>query len=257
MSIYQHFRPEEHAFIDQVIQWKEAVESTYSPKLTDFLDPREQQIVKSIIGEDTEVTISFFGGATHLERQRALLFPDYYEPVEDDFQLQFFEVQYPHKFVTIEHPQVLGSLMSLGLKRSKFGDILKSDETIQLLVAKEISDFIKHNLLSIGRAKVTLVEITSNELVHIVDEWREEACTVSSMRLDVVVAEAYNLSRSKSAPLIKTGFVKVNWKQVEWTSFECREGDMISVRGHGRCKVMEIEGKTKREKWRIKIGKAK
>ncbi|MFZ3588000.1 RNA-binding protein [Bacillus sp. DJP31] len=257
MSIYQHFRPEEHAFIDQVLKWKESVRSTFVPRLTDFLDPREQKIIKSIIGEDTEITISFFGGATQVERKRALLFPDYYVPLETDYQVQFFEVQYPHKFVTIEHPQVLGSLMSLGLKRSKFGDILKKEETIQLMVAKEISDFILLNLQSIGRAKITLVEKEANEMIKVIDEWREEAFTVSSMRLDVVVAEAYNLSRSKAAPLIKGGVVKVNWRQVEEVSFECKEGDVISVRGHGRCKIIEIEGQTKREKWRIKVGKVK
>lgn len=257
MTIYQHFRPEEHAFIDQVLQWKESVKSTYSPKLTDFLDPREQQIVKSINGEDSEVRVEFNGGPPQTERKRAYLFPNYYIPTEEDYQVKLFEVQYPHKFVTIEHPQVLGSLMSLGLKRSKFGDILINEETIQLIVPTEISNFIQHNLLSIGRAKVQLVEIPMKEIIIVQDEWREESLTISSMRLDVMIAEAYNLSRSKAAPLIKAGVVKVNWKKVEETSFECKSGDMISVRGHGRCKVMEIDGKTKREKWRIKIGKTK
>ena len=54
MSIYQHFRPEEREFIDQVLNWKEYVENNYAPKLTDFLDPREQQIVKMIIGQHME-----------------------------------------------------------------------------------------------------------------------------------------------------------------------------------------------------------
>ena len=50
MSIYQHFRPEEREFIDQVLNWKNLVENTYAPKLTDFLDPREQQILKRVDG---------------------------------------------------------------------------------------------------------------------------------------------------------------------------------------------------------------
>jgi RNA-binding protein YlmH len=257
MTIYQHFRTEEHAFIDHVLEWKESVISTYSPRLSDFLDPREQLIVTSIIGQDQEVLVQFFGGTDHAERCRALLYPNYYEPDEEDFQIQLFEIQYPKKFVSIEHPQVLGSLMSLGLKRSKYGDILFQDGDIQLLVAKEISDFIKMNLLTIGRAKVLLMEKKLDEIIHIVEEWKEEFRTVSSMRLDVIVAESYNLSRSKATPLIKGGVVKVNWRQVEEASFECKEGDIISVRGHGRCKISEIEGKTKRDKWRIKIGKAK
>jgi RNA-binding protein YlmH len=257
MTIYQHFRPEEHAFIDHVLEWKESVISTYSPKLIDFLDPREQQIVKSIIGHDTDVRVCFYGGSAASERKRALLYPSYFEPENTDFGIELFEVQYPHKFVTIEHPQVLGSLMSLGLKRSKFGDILFKDNAIQLVAAKEIADYIKQNLQSIGRAKVNLVEMKLTDMIVTTEVWKEESCTVSSMRLDVIVAESYHLSRSKASPLIKGGLVKVNWKQVEETSFECQEGDLISVRGHGRCKIDQVEGKTKRDKWRIKISKSK
>ncbi|WP_246940138.1 RNA-binding protein [Bacillus pinisoli] len=257
MTIYQHFRPEEHAFIDQVLEWKELVMSNYSPKLSDFLDPREQHIVKSVIGQNQDVQVQFLGGSDQLERQRALFYPDYYVPELIDFQLKLFEVEYPHKFVTIEHPQVLGSLMSLGLKRAKYGDILFDNERVQIIVAKEVADFIQMNLHSIGRAKVTLIEKEFTALLPVVEEWKEEFCTASSLRLDVLIAEAYNLSRSKASPLIKGGVVKVNWKQVEETSFECREGDMLSVRGFGRCKIIEIEGKTKRDKYRLKLGKAK
>jgi RNA-binding protein YlmH len=49
----------------------------------------------------------------------------------------------------------------------------------------------------------------------------------------------------------------VNWKTVESASFECREGDTLSVRGYGRSKVAVIEGKTKKDKWRIVVHKQK
>ena len=37
--------------------------------------------------------------------------------------------------------------------------------------------------------------------------------------------------------MIKAGLVKVNWISIENTSFECGEGDMLSVRGYGRAKI--------------------
>lgn len=61
--------------------------------------------------------------------------------------------------MTIEHPQVLGSAMSLGLRRSKFGDILVAGDDIQLVAAEEISSYIEMNLTSIGKAKVSLSSI--------------------------------------------------------------------------------------------------
>ena len=181
MSIYEHFRQEEHGFIDQVLQWKEDVLHQYSPKLTDFLDPREQQIVTAIVGTEGEVQVSFDGGQPFAERKRALLYPDYYIPQSEDFQLRMYELNYPKKFVTIEHPQVLGSAMSLGLRRSKFGDILVAGDDIQLVAAEEISSYIEMNLTSIGKAKVSLSSIQREQLHVVKEELIEHVYTVSSM----------------------------------------------------------------------------
>jgi RNA-binding protein YlmH len=255
MEIYQHFRKEEHAFIDLVMEWAESVNIHYSPKLTDFLDPREQQILKNVVGLNPDVLYKFCGGSEFVERKRALLYPNYYEPSEDDFQLTLFHIEYPNKYVSIDHPQVLGSLMAMGLKRSKFGDILKEYDTIQVIVASEVAPFIELNLLSIGKAKVSLKPLPLNSMINVIEHWNEETCTVSSLRLDVIISQAFNLSRTKSVPFIEGGRTKVNWRQVEEPAFECREGDIISVRGHGRIKILNIEGKTKREKWRIHLGK--
>ncbi|MEW9108775.1 RNA-binding protein [Cytobacillus gottheilii] len=257
MSIYQHFRPEEKEFIDQVLNWRNQVESTYAGKLTDFLDPREQQIVKSLIGENAEIKYAFFGGYSGAERKRAFLYPDYHQIEEEDFQISLFEVEYAKKFVTIEHPQVLGSLMSLGLKRAKFGDILIQNDVVQLIVSKEIESYISLQLESIGRASINLKQIPLSDAKTPEEQWQESALTCSSLRLDAVLAAIFNISRQKAQTFISSKLVKVNWTVIENPSFECREGDMISARGFGRAKMMGIEGKTKKDKWRIVAGKQK
>jgi RNA-binding protein YlmH len=249
--LYQHFRREEKHFIDQVLQWKESVITQYSPKLTDFLDPREQEIVFSVIGDHSEVKVSFQGGVMDTERKRALLYPDYFQPENDDFKLTLFEVKYASKFITLQHRQVLGALMSLGIKRSKFGDIRFSNETVQFVCAREISDYLITNFLEVGRSKVTLIEKELNEFSPQAEVYQEIVTTVSSLRLDVIGSAVYNISRQKIQPLITNGLVKVNWKTVESVSFECREGDTLSVRGYGRSKVTAIEGKTKKDRFRI------
>lgn len=255
MSIYQHFREEERAFIDLVLECKEDVLNQYSPKLTDFLDPREQQIVSAIIGTEGEVLVSFDGGSEQGERKRALLYPDYYEVGNEDFQLSYYELHYPSKFVTVEHSQVLGALMSLGLKRSKFGDVLVQDERIQLVIADEISSYVEANFTSVGKAKISLVKKDRTELLQVQSEFQEKTYTVSSMRLDVLLSTIYNLSRQKVQPFIGSGAVKVNFKTVEQPSFECKADDILSLRGFGRSKVISVEGKTKKDKWRVIVGK--
>lgn len=257
MNIYQHFREEEREFIDQVLSWKDYVETSYSPKLTDFLDPREQHIVKTLIGENGEVQYQLFGGTAESERKRAFLVPDYWTPSKADFQINLFEIDYPMKFVTIEHPQVLGSLMSLGLKRGKFGDILMRDGRVQFFIAAEVNDYMKMNLESIGRATIRLKEIELERAIEMKDLWMEQDITVSSLRLDTVISGIHHVSRQKSLTFIQHGLVKVNWTLSENPSFECAEGDLLSVRGHGRVKILSVEGKTKKDKWRIVVGRQK
>jgi RNA-binding protein YlmH len=257
MSIYQHFRKEEHAFIDQVLSWKENVLTQYAPKTTDFLDPREQEMIKLVIGNDSEVQVGFNGGHNSTERKRALLYPEYFEPTSDDYQLSVFQIVYPSKFVTIDHRKILGSLMSLGVKRSKFGDILVSGDLVQIIVAKEIADYIRMNLESVGKATISLKEIYFDQIILTEEVWTEQPTTVSSLRLDVILSAIYNLSRQKVQAMIQSGLVKVNWKVIEESSFECKEGDVLSLRGFGRSKLLTIEGKTKKEKWRIIVGKQK
>lgn len=257
MEIYQHFRKEEYAFIDKVLEWKTTVEEQYKSKLTDFLDPREQEIIKQVIGTTSEITVKFFGGTDYVERKRAYIYPTFFACTSDEFQLSYFQINYPSKFVSIDHRQVLGSLMSQGLKRAKFGDILMNQDTIQLIIATEISDFVKINLKSIGRSNITLTEISQSQLISTEETWSETATTVSSLRLDAIIAGIYNLSRQKVQSLIQAGHVKVNWKVIENTSFECNNLDVISVRGYGRSKLIAVEGKTKKDKWRIVVGKQK
>lgn len=257
MNIYQHFRPEERDYIDQVLHWKNFVETQYTPKLTDFLDPREQHILKMLIGENGEVRYKLFGGSQDVERKRAYIFPEYLTASENDFQICLFDIDYPTKFVTIEHRQVLGTLMSLGLKRGKFGDILMKDGKIQFFLAKEISDYIKSNVVSIGRAGIKLVETNIANAIVAKELWEERDLTVSSLRLDTVISGIYQVSRQKSLLFIQQGLVKVNWTLIENPSFICDAGDMISVRGFGRAKMIGMDGKTKKEKWRISVVKQK
>jgi RNA-binding protein YlmH len=257
MNIYQHFRPEEREFIDQVLHWKDYVDSSYTAKLTDFLDPREQHILKVLVGENGNVKYQFFGGISVSERKRAFIMQDYLIPTEEDFQINLFEIDYPIKFVSIEHPQVLGSLMSLGLKRGKFGDILMKDGRVQFLAAQEISDYIKNNLESIGKASIRLKELALDGAIATEDLWMEQVITVSSLRLDTIISGIHNISRQKSQLFIQQGLVKVNWTTIENVSFDCAAGDLLSVRGYGRVKILSIEGRTKKDKWRIVAGKQK
>ncbi|WP_429699418.1 RNA-binding protein [Alteribacter keqinensis] len=254
LSVYEHYRKDEHAFVDQVMDWKQTCEDQYSPKLTDFLDPRQQMIAENLIGSQGDVMIRFFGGGKGTERKRAMIFPDYYQASDDDFAIVLFQVHYPGKFVSIEHPQVLGALMNLGLKREKFGDIIQDGTTLQFACAEEVSDYIEMNVQKIGKSSVDLERISLDRILEAGDTWRESMITVSSMRLDTVASEMFNVSRSKMKTIIDGELVKVNWKVTTDKSMRLMPGDVLSVRGKGRGKIIAEEGVTKKDRVRLIIG---
>ncbi|MCM3742765.1 RNA-binding protein [Sporosarcina luteola] len=254
-SIIQHFRKEEQPFIETVVGWTREVEDTYSPKLTGFLDPRQIFILNSIV-KSTGLQFGVHGAFQEPERQRALIYPDYFEPEDNDFQVSIFTIRYPAKFMTLEHKDILGSIMALGIDRSKFGDIRLEGDLVQFAVAEEMKDYLFANLTSIGKSKVRVEELgPSDELIVLAESWKEELHTISSLRLDSLVASLVNCPRQKAVSLIQNDKVKVNHVVRDQQAFEVNESDILSIRGSGRFKVLSIEGRTRKDKIRLLIGR--
>jgi len=249
MDIYQHFRKEEHSFIDQVLSWIEQVERSFQSKLTDFLDPREQQIVEMLVGTaNNDLQMRLFGGGHHSERKRAIIAP-YYEVITDeDFNISVVQANYQEKFITLAHRDVLGAFLSLGVKRKKLGDIFAGDGKIQIILDQDITSFVIMNLTGIKRATVSFEEKQFADLIEYESIWSQSEKIVSSLRLDTMIKEIYSISRKDAQIVIQKGLVKVNYRIVEDSKFILREGDLISLRGKGRSKLVGITGQTKKEK---------
>lgn len=254
-AIMQHFRKDEQPYIEMAIGWIREVEDTYAPKLTGFLDPRQRFIVESLAA-GAGLLFEAYGVFPEAERVRVLIYPDYYVPESDDYQITVFKVKYASKFLTMDHKDVLGSMMSLGIERSKFGDIRIGEDEVQFAVADELKDYMTANFTSIGKAKVTVEELGSLEnLIAIDDRWIETLHIVSSLRLDTIVAALLNVARQKASMLIHGEKVKVNWAVRNQPAFELFESDILSIRGSGRYKVIAVEGRTRKDNIRLLIGK--
>ena len=70
-TLLQHFRKDEQPFIEMAIGWIREVEDSYSPKLTDFLDPRQRYIVESL-ARGSESYSQSNGAFADAERERFL-----------------------------------------------------------------------------------------------------------------------------------------------------------------------------------------
>ncbi|SFB19181.1 RNA-binding protein YlmH, contains S4-like domain [Lentibacillus halodurans] len=258
MEIYQHFRKDEHPFIDQTLSWIDHVEKTYQKKVTDFLDPREQQIVDMLTGTSMEeLKVHQHGGSNNAERKRVIIAPMYEEMTEADFHLTLMQGSYHEKFVSLGHRDVMGAFLSLGIKRQKLGDILVEDGLIQMIMAEEIAPYVLTNLRAIKKTSIKLEEQPLSSVVEKEVNWVESSQIVSSLRLDTVIKAIYNLSRKNASELVTKGLVKVNYKVTVDPKLVLEAGDMLSLRGKGRSKLIGINGRTKKDNISITTARLK
>lgn len=213
------------------------------------MDPRGQYILEVITRSYQDLHVTFFGGP-HVERKRAIIAPLYFKPQPEDFELTLFELQYPKKFVTIQHQHVLGTLMSLGIQRDQLGDIIVGED-IQFVLTKQLESYIISELTRIKGASVKLNSIPTEDMIQSEENWKVHSTTVSALRLDVVLKEMIHKSRNIAQQLIIKKRVKVNHTIIDSTDFQLEQNDLLSIQGYGRAQIVEIGGKTKKNKLHI------
>lgn len=253
-QLFQHFHPDEHAFVEKVTDWFNTVIDQYAPVVTPFLNPREVAIIMMIIGHNEEVKVDFFGGYPGAENQRAVLAPGYYDIQPSDFEIVAFDIHYAAKFNSIEHRQILGTLLGQGVERNRIGDIIQAKGDWQFFVDAKIADFLEFEVDKMGGSKVKLVRINkASQIIQPISDWKPMEVTLSSLRFDTFISEGFRIPRAKAKILIEGGAAKLNWGQVLDAKRPLSPGDIASVRGFGRLKYVATLMETKKGKIRAQI----
>ncbi len=222
---------------------------TYS----DFLGLNELNLFYSNIKEFTFLQYALWGGYEDAERRVVCFY-------EDD---SFPNVSYPlcclkivplnEKFSEhLTHRDYLGAILNLGIDRSKTGDILVQEKGAYLFCHRDISDFLQQELRNIRHTSVIASEVSEEEAVSS-QNFKDILGTVSSIRIDALLACAFHTSRSSLDGLCRSGKVFVNGKQIMSNSFVPKEGDIISVRGMGRFRYLGSTNQTKKNKYKIHL----
>ena len=200
---------------------------------------------------DTVFTISqrvgyntcFFGGYSDAERRIFGVFPEWQEARHEDFPIAYLQAE--TKFQKkLTHRDYLGTILSLGIERSKVGDIAVSDSGAYIFVYDDIADYIQNNITKIANCGVKIKRVEKKDVALGEKEYKLISCVAASMRLDAVLAAALNITRRESAMYISSGRVLINHKPCDNLSLELKEGDLLSVRGAGRIILEEKGAKT-------------
>jgi len=198
-------------------------------------------------------TLSFEGGFEGAERTRAVFVNSDWGGYDREKLLSALKIRYRPQD-SLSHRDVLGSLMALGIERDVVGDIVCEDGTAALICLPEMEGYIAENLDKVGRVGVTVSKIAFCELPAKQENLIIKTDTVASLRLDVVLCAAFDLPRTKASELIAAGRVSLKHQLCLQPAKELDEGALLSVRGLGRAKLLEVGGLSKKGRMFVQIG---
>lgn len=221
---------------------------------SDFLNLNELNIFRQGISE-LYSGYETFGGYELSERQMIAFIPDAL-CYAWDYPIACLKITpLNKKFAEIlSHRDVLGSLMNLGIERSKLGDILVNEEEIYVFCLENIAGFLMDELTRIRHTVVKCEQIRQDSFTFELKKELVEGI-ITSNRLDNVIACVCKTSRSQASQWIKGGKVFLNNRQTLQTTVECKPGELISVRSVGRFRFLDSYGETRKGRLKIQYEK--
>ncbi len=224
-----------------------------TPAFLGFLDETEQQQARQLLKGISTEHYAFWGGYDGAERCLFGCFPDYLTPQPEDYPLVQLAFHYRGD-KTLTHRDVLGTLLSQGIKRETIGDILCTDNLAVTFLREEIVPYIREQVTKIGGVGVT-VDTDYNGPLPSLRTYQPLQDTIASPRLDAIIKALIGISREKASQLILSGAVSLNHIVVTEVSDTVFEGAVVSVKGYGRFLIDQVGPPTK--KGRLHLGARK
>lgn len=225
-----------------------------SPRFSDFLDGAEQAVIKDNAVFPCGYNVVIYGGFDDSEKKMIGVFPEWQEPQLSDFPISCLKIEGGYNR-QLTHRDYLGTVMSLGIKPGKLGDIVVNEGFAYVFAESGIADYIKDNIFKIGNQGVKITVIEDTTAITVKRQFKTIEAVCASARLDAVVGAAANVSRAESARLIAAGKVKLNHRECLKTSEEIKEGDLISIRGFGRFTAYRFGNETRNGRQHITLKK--
>lgn len=224
---------------------------------TDFLGMAELDNFLSSTAQYGGVPYTLSGGAPVCERVMARFGDEEslgYPP--PDFPIVCLRaVPVAPKFAEpLSHRDCLGALMNLGVRREMLGDIFPLEKEVYLFCHARMADFLCENWTRVRHTEIRAEQAECPALLA-APTLTEEELTLSSERLDGILAHAFGLARTEAQTEIRTGRVFRNGRLATDPTVMCRAGDILTLRGKGRLRYDGVRGVTRKEKLRVGIAR--
>ena len=238
---------EERFLMRHVEDLARAAEGRGIARYSGFLSDREQDLARAALNraDVPESDHHFEGGWPGAERKLLCLEPEGCYPASPLCCVKL-TCRTLSGAALPGHKDYLGSLMGLGITRESVGDILVAEQSVDVLVTEPVRRFLLDSWDSAGRVRLKVQPIGPTELQVPEEKVKLLRDTVSSLRLDSVLSVGFSLSRSKAAEAVTSGKVQVNWADWQKPDRQVVQGDVLTLRGLGKCVLEEVGNQTKK-----------
>ncbi len=220
-----------------------------------FLTPAEMDETQRQFARRRDVRLVREGGLPEAERAVAVFLEPWWGTYEAPDILCALRADWTGSN-TMGHRDILGSLMALGVEREVFGDIVDGSSPAFVVCLRRMAPFVRENLLRIGAVAVRLTESPLSDIPARKETFVKKTVTVASLRFDAVVAEGFDIKRSDAAAMITRGLVMLNHVPCEKPERRLDEGDLMSIRGQGRVKILVVGQQSRKGRTFVELGRS-
>ena len=212
-------------------QIQKNINRLYNGQSSFFLDPREQELMKS-----------------RLKKNEYKIF----KPYKDSEKNIFYTNELPNIILyeikcrrELKHQEILGSIYALNINSELFGDILIIDNHYYVYVLALARNYFENYFTMVGNSNIELIERDLSLLEDYERSYEILELNVSSERIDTVISSLINTGRSAIKDKQKDKEILLNYELVKDISKTFKIGDIFSIRRYGKYKYMGIKKTTK------------
>ena len=192
---------------------------------TYFLDPKEFNLVKSKLHKD-EYKVYY----PYKDSEKVILYK------KEIPEVLLYEIK---SNVELRHQDILGTMYSLNIDSSLFGDILLIDNRYFIYILPIVENYFISNFLMVRNAKVELEKIDIDYLKDYERSYETLEFIVSSERIDTVVSSICHTGRSNINDMIKKKEIMLNYDYLKNPDYKLKNGDIFSIKRVGKLNIME------------------
>ena len=207
-----------------------------------FLTPAEQARIKKWAQYETAGTVLFHGGREQTERRAAFFLPYWMDEADFDASEHIRCVEVVSGFGEPGHRDYLGAALGLGIDRQWLGDIWIDGSRAYIFCLPSVEGHLLASLDKVGRSGVKTRSVALDAAPAPEPRRKRVSFTVKSPRLDAAAAGLFSLSRTECARLIAAGEVSLNYEPCLRPDTVVKEGDVLSLRGHGKGEINAFGG---------------